>query len=85
MELAVGGVSIVAVIVGLVEFSKQMGLTGRALTAAALGIGLAAGVAYRVSVALPTTYADWFGAVVYGLALGLCAAGVNDWAKQFRP
>jgi hypothetical protein len=85
MEQAlIGGVPLVAVIIGIVEFCKQMGLAGRALTAASLAVGVCAGVAYQCSIAVPASYAGWFAAIVYGLALGLSAAGINDWAKQFR-
>jgi hypothetical protein len=80
-----GGALLIPVVMGIVEWSKSLGLSGRWLTVASLLIGLIGGITYRLSVSWPTDYAAWFGVVVYGLALGLAAAGVNDWAKQFRP
>lgn len=77
-------VTLIPVIVGLVEFLKKLGVSGPALTAAALVIGAALGVAYRCATVYPATAAEWFEAALFGLGLGLAASGVNDWAKQFR-
>lgn len=82
-ELAVGGVNLVIVVFGLVAFAKSMGLQGRALTAVSMGIGLLFGVLFKLSVAMPVTFADWFAAVVFGLAIGLTACGLYDQAKRF--
>ena len=40
-ELAIGGVALIPLIVGLVEFSKKMGNKGRGLEILALGLGVA--------------------------------------------
>lgn len=39
---------------------------------------LALGVLYQVSIAVPAGFAGWFGAAVFGLALGLVASKVYD-------
>lgn len=74
----INGIPLVFVVMGLVELVKAFGLQGRALTAASFAIGLLLGIAYQVSLGLPADYAGWFGAVVFGLALGLAASKVYD-------
>jgi hypothetical protein len=74
----INGIPLVFVVMGLVELVKAFGLQGRALTAASFAIGLLLGIAYQVSLGLPADYAGWFGAVVFGLALGLVASKVYD-------
>lgn len=81
MEMAtyvVNGVPLVAVILGLVELAKSFGASGRVLTGISFGIGAVLGVFYQFSVAIPATAADWFGAVLFGLALGLTACKLYD-------
>ena len=41
-----------------------------------VGIGLALGMLYQISLGVPVDFAGWFGAAVYGLALGITASGV---------
>lgn len=74
----VNGVPLVAVVLGLVEVSKRLGVEGRAAVAVSLGLGLVLGVGYQISVAVPVDFAGYFGAAVYGLALGLTASGLYD-------
>lgn len=81
----VNGIPLMAVVFGCVEFCKKLGLAGRSLTVASLGIGVAAGVAYRCSIALPATFADGFADVLYGVALGLAASGVYDFVSARWP
>ena len=47
-----------------------------------LAIGLIFGIGYQLSLGVPTDYAGWFGAVIYGLALGLVASGIYDAASD---
>lgn len=74
----VNGVPLIFVVMGIVELIKAFGLQGKALTAASFAVGLALGIAYQISLGLPTGYAGWFGAAVFGLALGLVASKVYD-------
>ena len=59
----------------LVAWIKQMGLTGRWLTASAFVVGLILGVSYRYSVAPMVDFASWFYAVLFGLLCGAVATG----------
>jgi hypothetical protein len=84
--LLVGSIPIVMIIFGLVEFTKSFGVSGRWLTGLSLFIGLLFGFAFRVYLAgVPTGYAGWFEAVIFGLALGLVASGFYDFANARMP
>ena len=74
----VNGAPLIFVVMGLVELVKAFGVQGKALTAVSFGIGLALGLLYQVSLGVPADYSGWFGAVIFGLALGLVASKVYD-------
>lgn len=85
---SVGGIPLIVVVLGLVEYIKRLGIKGNRLLVASMVIGLVLGAAYQAYVLAsapgpgPATAAAWyvavFGAVVYGLVLGLVASGVYD-------
>ncbi len=77
----VGSVPLVLVVWGLVAFIKSLGIAGRALQIVGLLLGLALGVAYQVAQTLPTDFAGWFTALIFGVALGLTACGLWDVTK----
>lgn len=81
----VSGIPLIVVVLGLVEFIKQMGVSGKVLMGVSLGLGLALGLGYQCSVAVPTSYAGWFGAAMYGLGLGLSASGLYDFIDARIP
>ena len=81
-DAIVVGLPLVLIVTGLVEWFKQAGVQGNALRVVSLVIGLVLGVGYQLSLAVPVDFAGWFGAVVYGLALGLVASGVYDAATD---
>lgn len=74
----INGIPLALVVMGLVEWVKALGVGGRTLTILSLTIGLILGIAYQVSIELPTDFVGWFGAVIFGLALGLMASKVYD-------
>lgn len=80
-KVAVAGVPLALVILGLVAFAKQMGASGKLLTGISMGIGLILGVGYQLTQKYPQTPADWFAAIVIGLAYGLIASGIYDALK----
>ena len=49
-SVVVGSVPLMAVIFGLVEFSKSLGLAGKKLTIISMLLGVAFGVAYQIAV-----------------------------------
>ena len=77
-SVVVNGIPLVFVIAGLVARAKTMGLTGKALTALSLGLGIVFGLIYEISVAPPVSLSQWFGAAVFGLALGITTSGLYD-------
>jgi len=77
----VNGIPLVLVVIGLVEWLKRLNVSGAALNVASMLIGLGLGVAYWYAQAPLVSFGDWFGAAVYGVALGLVASGVYDAAK----
>ena len=81
-DAIVAGLPLVLVVIGLVEWFKQLGVQGNAVRYVSLAIGLIFGIGYQLSLGMPTDYAGWFGAAVYGLALGLVASGIYDAASD---
>ncbi len=78
-DLLANGIPLVTLIMGLVEFSKKLGLHGKALTVLSMILGVVIGIAYEVAQkGTPATFAEWFNTAIFGLALGLTASGVYD-------
>lgn len=74
----VNGIPLVVLVIALVEWVKRFGVKGNALNAVSMLIGIVLGVAYWYAQYPLGTFAEWFGSVVYGLALGLTASGIYD-------
>lgn len=74
----VNGIPLVLAVIGLVEWSKQLGVSGRALQVLSMLVGVALGILYQYSVQPLVDFAGWFGAVIYGLGMGLIASGIYD-------
>jgi hypothetical protein len=84
--LLVGSIPLIAIVFGLVEFIKSLGLTGRILAIVSMAIGLVLGLCYHVAtIAIPVGFAGWFTAVIFGLAIGLVASGFYDFADARWP
>ena len=82
MEQVVNGIPLVVLVIALVEWIKKFGISGQALNALSMGIGAVIGVGYWYAQHPLASFGDWFGAIIYGLALGLVASGVYDAAKS---
>ena len=84
--LLVGGIPLIVVVFGLVEFIKSLGLKGRVLTITSLVLGLIFGMAYQIAQAgTPAGFAGWFTALVFGLAIGLTASGFYKFIDARAP
>ena len=81
-QYLVAGVPLVLVVLGLVEWVKSLGLTGKAVKIVSLMIGLILGIGYQLSLAVPVGFGGWFTVTVFGLGLGLVASGIYDAAKN---
>jgi hypothetical protein len=59
-NLLVGGIPLMIVIFGLIEFSKSLGMAGKKLTVFSLLLGLIFGMAYQIaSAGLPLLFMAW--------------------------
>ena len=84
--LLIGGIPLVVVIFGLVEFAKELGLVGKGLLAFSLILGVAFGIAYKLSLApIPAGAAGWFPVIIFGLALVLVTSGIYDFVSSRLP
>jgi len=84
-SLLIGGVPLIAVIFGLVEFLKIFGLKDRILTVASLLLGLAFGILYKFTLGLPIDFSGWLAVIVFGLAIGLTTSGIYDFLNVRFP
>jgi len=84
MEFAIGGISVAVLILGIVEASKQFGVSGKGSQALALALGfLFVGLAHAIQVGLmPAAYVGWIELVVTALAGSLSAMGLYDFGKR---
>jgi hypothetical protein len=85
-NLLVGSIPLMAVIFGLVEFAKSLGLGGKWLTVISMLLGLVFGICYQLAATgLPVAFAGWLTVVIFGLALGLVTSGFYDFADSRWP
>jgi len=84
MNLVVGGISVAALIFGIVEAAKQFGVTGKWSQALAMVLGfLFIGLAQAISQGLiPAEALPWIELVVTALAGALAANGWYDFGKR---
>jgi hypothetical protein len=88
MEFAIGGVAVIALVVGIVEAAKRFGLKGKACEAVALGLGvvfvaLAYGMVEGLIPAVATPFITWAVVAIFGgLAIGFAATGHYDLLKR---
>lgn len=76
-------VLIIGMILGLVEFAKQLGVDGRSSLVLSVILGIVLGVGYQIAEAMPATFADWFSVVIFSVLFGLTASGLYDVGKKF--
>ena len=81
-QVAIMGVPLLFVVIGLVEYIKKMGVDGKWLLGASMLIGIVFGGGFQIAEAgLPPDFAGWFSVVVYGIGLGLVSSGMYDAVK----
>ena len=78
-EEMVNGIPLLFVVLGLVSYVKAWGLSGNAIRATSMLIGLLFGFGYMASSSgFPVDFPGWFSYTFYGLGLGITASGVYD-------
>lgn len=83
---AVGGVSLIIVTFGLVEFFKNLfNLDGKAVTALSAAMGAILMGLYQVRTLLPPTFDQVFTIVIISLTFGLSASGYYKFAAPRMP
>lgn len=78
------GIPLMALVFGLVEFSKKLGVQGRALTILSACLGVVTGLGFQLAAEYPAA-GRWIGIAVFSLAVGLAASGVYDFVNQRFP
>jgi drug/metabolite transporter (DMT)-like permease len=84
----VSGVPLLLVVMGLVEWFKAQGVTGKTLGLVSMAVGLILGGGFMITQTRPpvgdwwTSYVYWFGVIVYGIGLGIVASGLYDIVKK---
>ena len=81
MDFAIGGVSILVLVLGLVEFAKRLGVTGNTSMILAMVLGVIIGVVYKLMTIYPVMD-PWVQVAIFGLAFGLAATGIYDFGKN---
>ena len=88
-QVAIGGMAVIPMVIGLMQFAKKLGLQGNKLVITAFGVlsGFG-GVAGAVSEGLiPAPVLPWIRVVMFGLGFavyGMAAMGLYDLSKVFR-
>ena len=85
-NILVGGIPLIVVVFGIVEFSKKLGLKDNALTIFSLLLGLLFGLAFEIATyGMPAAFAAWFEYIIFGFSIGLTASGFYDFANSRLP
>ena len=74
----VAGIPLLVFVLAFVQWIKSLGVSGVYARVISMAVGLSLGIGYQLTLSIPVDFAGWFGAVVFGLALGLGASGVYD-------
>ena len=82
MQITLNDAVLVPVIIGLTQFAKEFGITGKWSRLFGLVLGLVLGIFYKISQAVPASLGEWLFCVIYGLALGMTASGIYDFGRQ---
>lgn len=78
-DLIFGGVALMPVVMGTVEYIKKFGVKGNGLLIASMVSGILWGAGYFVATnAVPVDFAGWFGLGLFGATIGLMASGLYD-------
>ena len=76
--------TLLVLIFGLVEFTKQLGLTGNRLRLVSMATGILLAIVFRLSSLYPAT-AEWIETAFFGLACGLAASGIYGFLDNRMP
>lgn len=83
-EVMVGAVPLIVITLGLVEFSKRLGVKGKSLMVLAMVVGALFYGTQMASEMFPAI-APWLNLVVFGLGGGLATTGIYDLVNKRLP
>jgi drug/metabolite transporter (DMT)-like permease len=75
---------LLVLIFGLVEFVKQLGLTGNRLRLVSMAVGIILAVVFRLRELYPP-WSPWIDLFFFGLAAGLTACGIYGFLEARIP
>lgn len=85
-EMLAAGGAVLPFILGLVEFFKRLGVTGKVSLGLSMGLGLIFGLCmWFASYGAPADFASWLLVVLFGLGMGLTASGIYDFVNKRFP
>ena len=82
LNVAVAGVPLVAVVMGLTFLAGKFGATGKLQLGISVVIGFILGLGYMLINGVPVDYAGWFTAVIFAFAMALLPAGIYETFKE---
>lgn len=83
---SVGGVALIAVVFGLVEFIKNLvPIEGKAVTALSMGMGILVMIVYQLIGIVPEPYGQVVEIVIMSVTFGLTASGYYKFATRNEP
>lgn len=82
-SIAIGGISVIVIVVGLVQVSKRLGVSGKGALVLALVLGVILCLAIQATTVWPWL-SPWLVAVVQGVVVGLTASGLYDVGKAWQ-
>lgn len=79
LDVAVNGVPLALVVMGLTFLYGKFGASGNLQLGLSFATGLLFGVGYMLALSgVPVDFAGWFGVIVFGVAMGLLPAGIYE-------
>ena len=81
MDFSIGNIALIPLVLGWVQFAKEMGLSGKGLRVLAVALGVFAFAALRLGEMYPDANI-WIEFVVFAAGGGLAATGLYDLGKQ---
>ena len=81
-DLLIAGIPVLAIIVGLVEFAKTLGLPTKHAPILAVVVGLGAGLVVQAMSVYPDI-APWVEHAVIGVVIGMAATGLYRVGKRW--
>jgi ABC-type uncharacterized transport system permease subunit len=77
-------VTLLAVVFGIVEFIKSLGVTGNTLRWVSLGVGVILAIVFQTTTLFPAI-SPYIETIFFGIAVGLAASGIFSFINNRIP